>query len=727
MRYSLIFLAVTSLSYANLAKADNSNLNFFPLNPRVTLSGGYGNANSEGDLDGMIPLLGNAQGNVYTDIETQKGADKSWFGSIGLGGRQALNDNLLLGAYGFVDRTQTISPFGDTNNKWWAFNPGIEAMTPTWDARINGYFPVGPNERTVSGNFFGDQVGMSKYVTFQGHNQFDGLYDEVQGIGTGTDADVGYTFKSYNNIRVHGGGYYFSMPTTSNIQGGETGAEMPVNDYVSLAVDDSYDNIQKNSTMLSLKLTLGSIHKTEIGPVTERLLDPIHRHLGTLYTSSSLPSASKMTFSGRKGVFERGNIWFFSQNGGSDFNSSLGNSNCTAEHPCNGSSFNQTNVNTINGIASNANFYFNPGSYSLGSSNLDITSLYFQLNNGQSMYGRTLDYRLPASQSTGYPIFIGGIVPHGNNVLDSFEMWNNNYLTANAINIVNANNITMNNLFIGALNGQTGYAKPIFSTNSKNILLENSTVNAYAISANNITKDLFGYGIDNELGSVITVNHNTFNVTAVKGQLRNGADGVFNNGGSLTANNNTFNVIANNGQTSNEVYGIDNEKGSVTLTNNSFNIRALNALTNNRAYGLYNGSQAITTTANGNTFDITTAGGTSGTAYGINNQVGTMTANNNTFNVTASGAQTNSAYGISSFDETNINNNTFNVSSSGGTHNFTFGVTQSGPQFVSGSNNTFNLSAPAGSNITTGLNKISSGTNNKFNCFDSNGPTTCPP
>jgi hypothetical protein len=560
----------------------------------MTLSGGYGNANSEGDLDGMVPLFGSAQGDVYTDVEGQIGADKSWFGSMGVGGRQALNDNLLLGAYGFIDRTQTISSFGNNNNKWVVFNPGIEAMTPTWDARINGYFPVGPNERVVSGDFFGDQVGISKYVTFQGHNQFDGLYDEVQGIGTGTDADVGYTFKPFRNLRVHGGGYYFSMPNTTNIKGVETGVEMPVNDYTSIAVDDTYDNVEKNTAMISLKLTLGNIHKTQTGPVTERLLDPIHRHLGTLYTSSSIPSASKFTFSGRKGILERDNIWFFTGNGGNNFDSSLGTQNCTAEHPCNGSSFTQSNMNIINGITPNTNFYFNPGNYSLGSStNISGDGAEFQLNNGQSMYGRTIDYKLPAS-SPNYPIFYGSISPQGNNTLDSFEMLNNNNPTFPAITINNANYITMNNLFIGQLAPNVGYSIPISIQSSQNILLENSTINAFATQRASI---VFVYGISNN-GGVVTISKNVFNIKA-NGQRNSTAIGIQNVGGQITANNNTFNVEANLRAGNSSAYGTENNSGTMELNNNTFNVLANGGRTH--VYGI----QGSNITGNNNVFNLT--------------------------------------------------------------------------------------------------------------------------
>jgi hypothetical protein len=688
MRYSLIFLAVTSLSYANLAKADNSNLNFFPLNPRVTLSGGYGNANSEGDLDGMVPLFGSAQGDVYTDVEGQSGADKSWFGSIGLGGRQAFNDNFILGAYGFVDRTQTVSPFGNDANKWIVFNPGIEAMTPTWDARINGYFPVGPNERVVSGDFFGDQVGKAKYVTFQGHQQFDGLYDEVQGIGTGTDADVGYTFKPFRDLRIHGGGYYFQMPNTTNMKGGEAGAEMPVNDYVSLAVDDSYDNIQKNSTMLSLKLTLGNIHKTEIGPVTERLLDPIHRHLGTLYTSSSIPSVSKMTFSGRKGVFERGNIWFFSQNGDSDFNSSLGDSNCTAEHPCNGSSFNQTNANAINNIAPGANFYFNPGNYSLNSLSTNaIPSSSFQLYKGQSMYGRTIDYKLPASQSTGDPIFYGSIVPQGNNLLDSFEMLNNNGSANVAIDIKNnANNITMNNLQIGELNSQYGYSFPISVNNSQNVLLENSTINAFTFGNSNINQTI-AFGISNNSGSVTTLDNNIFNVKAIGGQFAD-ADGLFQNStATLIADKNIFNVMASNGVDGVHVAGIYGGNGVIFSENNIFNITA-NGGISSAVQGIFNA--LATTTLNNNTFNVGMGEAQFNNEAGILYSGGTLTANGNKFNVTAGNATNINVYGV-----------------------FNSGSLQD-PNIV-GENNIFNLTAPSLNNIHSGSNLIS-GSDNTFIC-----------
>src|SRR5437867_524708 len=104
-RLKLTVIALTllysGLSQAAINKSNNNVL--FPLYPRLNLYGGTGDT-SYGRADVLAPLFGSTNAIVYTDINGQIGEEDSWLGSLGLGARDALNNDLMLGGYVFADR-----------------------------------------------------------------------------------------------------------------------------------------------------------------------------------------------------------------------------------------------------------------------------------------------------------------------------------------------------------------------------------------------------------------------------------------------------------------------------------------------------------------------------------------------------------------------------------------------------------------------------------------------
>jgi hypothetical protein len=664
-----------------------------PFYPRLNLYAGTG-SQTYGRADALVPLFGSANNIFYTDVDVSRNNEANRDLGIGLGARVAVNDDIMWGGYIFADRSR--SNLNNVTNNWTTINPGIEFMTNHWDGRVNFYVPQGDKEK-VLGTFPGDELGIPDAVTFSGHNQYDELYNISQEIGSGADTDFGYTFTDFKRLRLHGGGYYFRPQDTSKVSGVEVGVEFPINNYFALEANDTYDNVQKNKAVFSVRLTLGGTDKSSTPTVQDRLLDPVYRHFATLGTNTGVPVVGENVANGQS-ILERSNIWFFSSSSGTAFNSTNGAANCTYEHPCNGSSFTQTNTEAINSISANANFYFNPGNYTIGS---------IELPSGQSMYGRSADYRLPASTSSGYPAFIGTLAPLGSNTLDSFALFNDNGAYTAGIDIGNASTITLNNLRIGTLDATNGYQSAIFLNQSQNILVTNSTLNAFSNSGS------AAVGVTAVNGSNATLNQNQINVTSGGTQGSTGVDdfdstvalngntftinsvafaeGIHVQSGSATVDSNIFSITSNNNSSFPLTdFGVYVDSGTAVLNNNSFTISstASSSVTSlNNLYGIL-GEGGAQITATNNVLNLTQTlptPGSSNVEVGIanNGAGGTINASNNTISLAGNG---NTAIGFLNFGAGatfTANNNTVNFTGSTTTKDCTSGT-------ILGSGNTYN-------------------------------------
>lgn len=500
---------VTSLSF--VASAVYSATNYsgysmtpFPLLPRLSVTGLAG-TETLGFADAMAPLLGSREGDLYADLEGKAGNDHAWMGSAGLGYRQVVNCSDILGAYLFIDRNQTAD-----QNRFWILSPGIESLGTSWDFRANGYIPLS-SKHVFDHRSFGDELGMSQFVFFTGHQQFDRLFNFYEEVGPGADAEVGKIFCNLHRLAIYGGGYYFNLQDNSNIKGGEVRAEFPVTQYATLLVNDTYDNHQHNTIEAGIRLTLGGMHCPATSyDVHNRLLDPVMRNLGALHTGAGIPSL-KVRDNGTTRL-ERDNIWFFNQ-GNTVFDPAAGTANCTFEHPCGNTQFVQTTVDTIDTIAKGANFYFTPGGYPLTpapASHNPVPNGYLGLKNGQNMWGRTADYRM-AAQGDIRAIFTGGLNPLGNNHIDSIQLQNDGSVAFNegAIAIVNANNVVLTNDKIGTKNNIGSYQEGMFLSEAQNIIISNSEINALT----NDTINTSAIGIQ-AFNSSFNINHSTINSTA---------------------------------------------------------------------------------------------------------------------------------------------------------------------------------------------------------------------
>ncbi len=582
--------ALVSVAYSatNQSYFDLSPL---PLLPRLSATGLAG-TETLGLADVMVPLVGNHEGDFYTDIQGKVGNDRAWMGSVGVGYRQVVNDADILGGYVFVDRDQTKS-----QNHFWVLSPGLESLGERWDFRVNGYIPVSAT-KIFSNSATGEELGLgAQTVTFSGHQQFDHLFKFYEEIGAGADAEAGRIFPSLNRLAIYGGGYYFNLADTSAIKGGEARVEFPLTGHVTLLVSDSYDNHQHNTIEAGVRVSIGGTSSCPVASsscdIHNRLLDPVNRNFGALDTGSGIPSAN-VRQAGPK-FLARDNIWFFTQGSGSIFNPAVGEANCTINNPCGPNQLNQTNINAINTIAKNANFYLNSGSgnYSL---NGQLT-----INNGQNTFGRSLDYTMPAI-GNGRPVLTGGLVLQGNNRLDSIQLFNAAIVQPIGIQASNADNITLNNVHVGALNSQQGYLIALNLLQVDHARVNNSTLNAYAEGG---VKAL-AQGIHLEQSS-LALEKSQINVTAITNVGNAEAAGIFSNvlgSGSNNLHVTSSAITANaTGTTRAEAIGIfaNSGTGISNPVNISFSALAANAVTNNgeaEAAGIFANSNSVNSPVN---------------------------------------------------------------------------------------------------------------------------------
>lgn len=647
LSFSSLFLLVFSInSAANTPYFNNNNIAAFPLLPRISLSGWIG-TQPLGLGDTMIPLIGNRDGDLYADLQGKTARDHAWLGGAGLGYRQVINCSDILGAYVFVDRNITAD-----KNRFTVLNPGLESLGTEWDFRVNGYFPMG-SKKTFENSAFADELGLPG-IFFRRHQQFNTLFNFYEEIGPGADAEIGYIFPCFHRLAIYGGGYYYKPEDVQQLKGAEARAELPLSRYATLLVNDTYDNYNHNTFELGVRVSAGGL--TASPPtacdVHNRLLDPVARNLGALSTGDGIPSFH-VRDNGTT-VLERDNIWFFTQGSGSVFNPAAGENNCTAENPCGPNQFTQSTINTIDTIARNANFYLNtnpPGNPYPLTGQLTI-------NNGQNIYGRTLDYTMEAFGDARPVLTGGGLVLQGNNFVQAIQLFEGFSGLQNGVEATNANNITLDNDYIGSNATQNlgDYRVAVFLTNS-NAVITNSILNAFPHN--------FAVGISSTGGSVLVINSQINTLAEGPGAVT--SIGISGLGSIVTVLGGSINVAADNSTSLGT--GIASVGGSVFVDSVQINVNPVisRIIGNAQATGFDLSSGAVATITNsiinvGAQAVGTFLGPPNAIAYGVKTSGGSV-ANvfNNTFNVSAFSEFGNaSAFAYSAGAGTTINtsNNT---------------------------------------------------------------------
>lgn len=585
-----VLLATFLLTQPALAAKSSSSNTALPFMPRTILDGTVTTAGAsfaEGDV--LIPLYGSTDNLLFADVTGSVVTNNGWYGSLGAGYRQ-IYGNYLAGGYVFGDYSRTTN-----GNRFWVLNPGVEMFTASWDTRINGYIPMSNavvvNGPTVAGNV----IGISKNVKFDNHRQYDNLYGVFEEMGQGLDTEVGYTFERANHTRVFGGAYFFNFNQAKpdNMNGVIAGVEMPVNKNITLVMRDSYDNVQKNTFALSVRFTASGMDKSGPNDVHNRLLDRVDRHLANLGTGIAIPTQKQFGDTGEHILF-RDNIAFFNPVGSTS--TTLTADSCTFEHPCSSTIFNQSTINALNNVLPNTNFYLAPAKYMEVAPALAAPHAHMLLaaepanpnmitvNSGQSIFGRTQDFKIPGYFRNQFPVLKGSVDAVGNNTFQSLQLLNDGN-QVQAVRVKDASNVAIDHMMIGDPQSLSArYGTGLFFNGASNVSITNSTI--YGTSSPSLPGDLpalpgqAGLGVAMTNSAGVYIGNNTITVDSALENANAVVMGVLANMSQFTVDNNivSLNLALNEAQQVTAFGSVGLAAGvaalasNVAITNNNFNL-----------------------------------------------------------------------------------------------------------------------------------------------------------
>lgn len=614
----LTLLSSIGFCHASLAQPV-SPIEWIFLPPRLTLEVASA-SNTFAAADAMVPLFGSPTQSFYIDGSGKYGDDHARLGSIGLGAR-GIWSNTIIGGYFFGDFNRSPE-----SNHFDVLNPGLEFMTPLWDGRINGYFPI--RHKTVyMDTFTGLQLGKPDSIFYTGHTQRERLFNSIEEVAPGADVQLGYTAPNLHWTRFFAGGYGFSPKYTRTVRGIAGGFETPLKfNWAEVKIQDSYDNIEKNTFLVSLQLTFGGLNKIGSYDVVNRMLDLIPRHIADLQTGDGIPTQKKIINKGQTLVLDS-NLWFFNPDGSNfgDTNPVTTFESCTFEHPCIGLS--QDRIDSINRVTANAKLYLSSGTYN----SPDLGSA-FCLRNGQSIYGRIPGFSQPAFGSAR-PILNDSLFLEGNNnvynvavigqsmrplstggemfpfqvgvLLRSFAGGNANIynsdisVTSSVNNIVAAaNNSNIYNLFISGSRltstsnnlipqdaGASGVTIGAANLQNGSLTLDRSFITTNSFSDTQQFNVTFGF-VNNESG-LVNINQSVFTVNANNGGI---VAGILSNSslglglGTMNIDDSIINVTADNNQIVGGVFiqanNLIGKSADVNINNTDINV-----IGNNNPFG----------------------------------------------------------------------------------------------------------------------------------------------
>lgn len=544
VRLWLIFEIIIYLNIAHGAIIDsdsnavftpNSINGWHPYAGRVTANGTLTNAGIYGG-DALLPIYGNEDGFIYGDFTGDNATNSTWLVSPGVGLRDVVA-NHLYGAYLYGDYQQVS--YGP---KFWVMNPGVEWMTPRWDAHINGYFPT-QNQQQSGNRAFADTFGDFGYVNFNGHDEFDTLVTPYAVIGNGVDGDIGASF-NWNGLRARaslGGYFYFPSSPMKDINGVTAGFKIPMGKFMAMTVNDSYDNINHNITSLSFSVSLGDEENLYTPDVHNRLLAPDLRHIGVIATGAGTYAQRELENPSAEEEEQTG-IWFFEPGSGVAHAASgiVGSSAITCgtkNNPCSG--ITQQEIDDIAGLDPNAKLYLASGNYE----NPTVGDGY-TLAAGQTMWGRVSGYLSPASGSAR-PLLEDSIFLTNNNSINDMQILAGSLfngtnvgvgtLTGVGLSLATEGANAINDTAVTAAGGSSQSAMGIYMNAAAGTLaIEHSTISASSslffgqatgigalgaapititdstiMAAGNSGQLAGGFGINMDVGSVVTISDST--------------------------------------------------------------------------------------------------------------------------------------------------------------------------------------------------------------------------
>lgn len=598
--------------------------------PRVT---GLGEIGEYGSLwaDGLFPIQDTSSQVKFIDFQVEANrfySDGNYAGiySPGVGLRKAFSNEKVVGLYLFSDYMRT-----NVNQNYWLLSPGMDFYHGPLYGAFNAYVPVNNASRQTGTEVAASDAGITQYESLSGHSQYDRLIQNYYTMRWGMDLTGGRLFGDRNEWGIKLGGYLYESQYVNSITGARGEVDYYINDSVVLTFEQRYDNVFYSQTIVGIKVSF--LGKDNRGTVETQLKAPIYRNLNINTTNAGTPIGEYQQTSSQTYLIQN-NITFVSNaarpSSGSLLDAGAITGDGTYENPYTG--LDQTILNNANTIKNSTIWVEGTGG---NHPYADATTLSLQA--GQSIYGRTKDFKLGASSASVQPTFyfapesgLAALYIDNSNTLQDFIMQRYNGADdAMGVHVANASRGTavINGLTIGTSATDSGFATALYNQGG-NLSINDSTLyaaqNLYTVSGTSLgVQGVFG--IHNDGGIIAISQSRVFSnlnqlmysassmgqgIMAGSWGIYNAADGIITiDQSEVTAQANTVKYDADASIAGGDlagVFGVANHTGQLTIINSTVNAKALNVIDTRipnggaltsiiGAFGLYNtnGTMAV--------------------------------------------------------------------------------------------------------------------------------------
>jgi hypothetical protein len=289
--------------------------------------GAQAGAETNAFLEGFMPIGQDADSIVFLDMRLDYGVNSRGSTSIGLGVREIVGPDLILGANAFVDAVRT-----ENGNTFAGATLGLEAFTSIFDLRVNAHAPIGGGS-TLAPIVTGTGVSVVANQLVENRTRTN----RKEGLLYGLTGEIGAMFDSpfadNQRLRAYAGGYIYDRGGYNTEAGGRLGLEYQINDVLSLAgsrftlgAELVYDKDDKFDAIASARLriplfagdqTTDANGESRLSAIQQRMDEGVRRDKGIrVGTQSSTTAVTGVPVINPATGVAYGGIYYADQAGG---------------------------------------------------------------------------------------------------------------------------------------------------------------------------------------------------------------------------------------------------------------------------------------------------------------------------------------------------------------------------------------------------------------------------
>lgn len=258
-----------------------------------------------GEIGIFLPVAGDNDTLVFTDLRGRFDDNDSHEGNFGLGIRQIMDEKWIAGAYAYYDRRKSPN-----DNYFNQATIGFEALTPHTEFRINGYLPENEEKSVSTGG------GSSAAIATGGQFQIQTTGAAMERPLSGFDIEFGYGGNLSDKFELWGylGGYYFDADGYDEVKGPRGRIELTYKDFINngtrltLGIESQHDDERGEQTfaLARLRIPFSSFtgRKPEgLSALDRRMTSRIYRDVD-IVTQESAPTVTTelASYSNRAGT-----------------------------------------------------------------------------------------------------------------------------------------------------------------------------------------------------------------------------------------------------------------------------------------------------------------------------------------------------------------------------------------------------------------------------------------